>query len=144
MRKLPIPNSSVRTVRTVRTLSANATTRTRTAAIKARREPLLTPGQEIANADRGVVYSVVEMSADGGLGDVVRKNVRLIAPTTEKLVGVRHCNGRDYWAVVHTPGDDAYHAFLVSPSGVDPAGVVSHAGSVHTYHAGWLTASTTR
>jgi hypothetical protein len=95
----------------------------------------------LSNPDRGVVYSVVEMSADGGLGDVTRKNVRLIAPTTEKLVGVRHCNGRDYWIITHTPGDDAYHAFLVSPAGVAATDMVSHAGNVHTYHAGWLAAS---
>ncbi len=73
MRKLPIPNSSVRTlrtVRTVRTLSANATTRTRTAAIKARREPLLTPGQEIANADRGARYRIDQLIGEGGYGQV--------------------------------------------------------------------------
>ena len=38
----------------------------------------------------GANYSVVDMSLNGGLGDVVTKNVALFAPAAEKLTAVQH------------------------------------------------------
>ena len=58
-------------------------------------------------------YSIIDMTLDGGLGDVVAasKNTRLftragaVFPSTvysaEKIAVVRHQNGKDFWVVMH-------------------------------------------
>jgi gliding motility-associated-like protein len=85
----------------------------------------------------GLHYSVIDLSARGGLGDVTStKGVMLPTPTiggkiTEKLTAVRHANGRDYWIVVHGWQSNAFYSFLLSPGGVSTTPVISNAGSVH-------------
>lgn len=85
----------------------------------------------------GLHYSVIDLSARGGLGDVTAtKGVTLPTPTiggkiTEKLTAVRHANGRDYWIVVHGWESNAFYSFLLSPSGVSTTPVISTVGSVH-------------
>ncbi|MBK8500572.1 MAG: hypothetical protein IPL52_17560 [Flavobacteriales bacterium] len=79
----------------------------------------------------GLRYSVVDMSMAGGLGDVTtEKNIPVLAPVIEKLLAVPHANGVDTWILVHAFGDDAFHAFLITASGLGTAAVVSHVGAV--------------
>jgi gliding motility-associated-like protein len=85
----------------------------------------------------GLHYSVIDLSAHNGLGDVTStKGVVLPTPTvggkiTEKLAAVRHANGRDYWIVVHGWQSNAFYSFLLSPSGISTTPVISNIGSVH-------------
>lgn len=85
----------------------------------------------------GLHYSIIDLNARGGLGDVTAtKGVTLPTPTiggkiTEKLTAVRHANGRDYWIVVHGWQSNAFYSFLLSPSGISTTPVISAAGSVH-------------
>jgi gliding motility-associated-like protein len=85
----------------------------------------------------GLHYSVIDLSAHNGLGDVTStKGVVLPTPTvggkiTEKLAAVRHANGRDYWIVVHGWQSNAFYSFLLSPSGISTTPVISSIGSVH-------------
>lgn len=72
-------------------------------------------------------FSVVDMSANGGHGDVVTANVLLEGPVTERLAATRHANGRDVWVLYHLSGSDAYLAYLVTCEGVQGP-VVSHIG----------------
>ena len=79
------------------------------------------------NADTGVhdhnelLYSVVDMNLDGGLGDVTLKNQLIYHHDFfyAQLTAVRHGNGRDWWIVAPERGDsDKYFLFLLSPEGV--------------------------
>jgi hypothetical protein len=79
----------------------------------------------------GLRYSIVDMSKDGGNGDLVFKNTFMIAPTTEKLTAVRHSNGKDWWVIAHRWNSNAYMSFLVSEEGVDTMPVMSNVGTVH-------------
>jgi len=85
----------------------------------------------------GLRYSIIDLGARGGLGDVTAtKGVVLPTPTvggkiTEKLTAVRHANGRDYWIVVHGWQSNAFYSFLLSPSGISTTPVISTVGSVH-------------
>ncbi|MBL7939746.1 MAG: gliding motility-associated C-terminal domain-containing protein [Flavobacteriales bacterium] len=65
-----------------------------------------------------MAYSVVDMSANGGLGDVTLLNQPLVGPVVEKLTATRHANGRDTWVVAHTWQGSTYHAYLVSCWGI--------------------------
>src|SRR5690606_4183796 len=79
----------------------------------------------------GVHYSIVDMSLDGGRGDVEVKNIPLLATAAEKLTAVRHADRCSYWVLAHGWNDDTFHAYLVSDSGIATHPVVSHTGLVH-------------
>lgn len=78
----------------------------------------------------GLNYSIVNMTLDGGKGDVELKNVPVISNVVEKITAVRHCNNRDIWVVSHGSASDIYYSFLVTPAGVNTTPVISHSGVV--------------
>lgn len=80
----------------------------------------------------GLSYSIVDMTLDGGKGDVTLKNVNVLnsIPLTEKLAGTMHANGQDVWIAVHENMSDTYYAYLVTSAGINPP-VVTHIGSMH-------------
>lgn len=80
--------------------------------------------------DVGLFYHLIDMSLQGGEGDVLsgEKNIILMDSTSEKIAATQHQNGIDYWVMVQQCGSNKYQAFLVSESGVDPAPVTSSLG----------------
>src|ERR1700757_3952814 len=80
---------------------------------------------------KGINYSIVDMSLNGGLGDVSVKNQFLLPyPVSEKLVAVKHCNGKDYWIITHDLNNNTFHAFLLSSSGINTTPINSSIGTV--------------
>lgn len=79
---------------------------------------------------RGLKYSIIDMSLQGGLGEVTQKNLHLMDDAREKLNAVRHCNNKDVWVLAKKFGTDAYNAYLVTPTGVATIPVVSFTGNV--------------
>ncbi len=90
-------------------------------------------GDYVPDAIRGIHYSVVDMTLDGGLGDVIpsEKNIQLAASATEKLTAVRHCNGRAFWVITHEIYGDAFRLYLVNHSGVSAIPVETRIGAFH-------------
>ncbi|MEX0315894.1 MAG: T9SS type B sorting domain-containing protein [Allomuricauda sp.] len=77
----------------------------------------------------GYYYSEVDMTADGGLGDVVNKNVPLLPGiVSEKLTAVNHANGTDIWVIGHGHQNDQFLAYRVTPGGVITTPVESRVG----------------
>jgi hypothetical protein len=78
----------------------------------------------------GLRYSRVDMTLNGGLGDVVtsEKNISLLPLTCEKVTAVGHSNGISIWVITHQWGTDAFYAFQITTAGVDLNPVISHAG----------------
>ncbi|MBL4655998.1 MAG: hypothetical protein JKY33_09270, partial [Bacteroidia bacterium] len=71
--------------------------------------------------DSVCAYSIVDMTLNGGLGDVIpsTRNTTLFTPTSEHLIGVRHCNGRDYWVITHEYAlNPRFFIYLVSDTGI--------------------------
>lgn len=80
----------------------------------------------------GFRYSEVDMTLDGGLGDVTsNKNIFILDHVTEKLTAVQHNNGTDYWVAVHEWGSDAFFVYLLTSSGLQSMPVISYTGIVH-------------
>jgi PKD repeat protein len=78
---------------------------------------------------KGYRYSEVDMSLNGGLGDVTAvKNVLLYTPSQEKLTAVRHSNGIDIWVITKSRLNNEWSAYRVDCNGVNPVPVVSAAG----------------
>ncbi len=92
-------------------------------------------GPYVIPDNNGIRYSLVDIA----LNTVIVKNTPLLEPATEKLVGIPHCNGHDYWAVGHEWGTDAFYAWLVTASGVSSRPVVSSTGTVVPETAGVYT-----
>ncbi|AYA38697.1 hypothetical protein D3Y59_17545 [Hymenobacter oligotrophus] len=90
---------------------------------------IFTTGAE--GSSNGMRYSVVDMTAEGGLGDVKRSNMLLISPVAEKLAAVRHRNGRDIWVVGHRWNSNAFVSYLVTPDGVITKPNLSNVGAMH-------------
>jgi hypothetical protein len=98
----------------------------------------------------GLRYSVVDMSLNNGLGDVVQtqKNILLHSPVSEKITAILDGTETGYWILAHEWGTDAYLAYHLTNSGINVIPVVSHSGIVHTggaypsypWHDGWMNA----
>ncbi len=68
----------------------------------------------------GLSYSEVDISLNGGLGDVnSNKNVFLVSPTCEKVTAIRHKNGVDVWIVTHLSGNNTFRSYLLSSTGLN-------------------------
>jgi PKD repeat protein len=82
----------------------------------------------------GLCYSRVDMTLNGGLGDVVQseKNISLLPYACEKVSAVKSSNGNSFWVVTHQWGTDAFFAYQVTSSGVDLTPVISNTGPVLT------------
>jgi gliding motility-associated-like protein len=91
-----------------------------------------------AGPNQGINYSLVDMTLNSGMGDVTLINQPLMAPdATEKIVAVRHCNGTDFWIIAHKFNSDAFHAYLLTATGVNLVPVISNVGTPHMNSLGY-------
>ncbi len=80
----------------------------------------------------GFKYSIIDMTLDGGLGDVTAtKNIPVLDSVTEKLCAIRTTVGGSYWIMIHKWDSDAFYAYELTASGLQ-APVISNVGTVHT------------
>lgn len=94
-------------------------------------------------------YSVVDMTLNGGLGDIVTSSKNTIlttGPVTEKLTAVKQCNGASYWIIDHPFNTNQFNAYLLTASGISATPVISNIGTMQSgsneYNAvGYLKAS---
>lgn len=75
-------------------------------------------------------YNIVNMKGDAGLGEVTMGNILIEDVIFEKLAGIRHCNKKDAWIVVHKWNSDEYHSYLLTAAGLNPTPVISTTGLV--------------
>lgn len=83
--------------------------------------------------DFGFNYSVVDITLDGGLGDITLKNVNLLGKSSEKITAVlKDCASQSIWVITLADFDgisvpyNTYHAFEVSTMGVNTVSVKSN------------------
>jgi gliding motility-associated-like protein len=65
--------------------------------------------------ENGINFSIIERG--NGPAKVINKNTLLMKENAQKLCGVQHANGRDYWVVAHGLGNNKgnkLYAYLVS------------------------------
>ncbi len=89
------------------------------------------PASELDIENGKLHYSVVDMRLESGQGDVSNKNVALVGPVVEKVTSVLHTNGQWVWVITHEWGTNAFYAYLVKDTGIDPP-VISNVGDVHS------------
>lgn len=79
---------------------------------------------------KGLNYSIVDMDLNQGFGDVSIKNQLLVYNNSEKLNGIGHGNGLDYWVATYNRNDTSLYAYLISDTGIS-APVISRTSSPH-------------
>lgn len=89
------------------------------------------PGLEDSNVTRGMFYSIVDMTKDGGRGDLIMMNKQLLDFATEQMTAVLHRSGKDYWIITHGLHNNKLFAYRLSEFGIDTLPVVSATGAVH-------------
>lgn len=86
-----------------------------------------------AGGSLSLQYHEVDISLNGGLGDVTSKNNILSAlNVTEQICATYHNNGTDIWLVAHEYGTNNFLSFLVTPTGISGTPIVSSVGPAHT------------
>jgi hypothetical protein len=64
-------------------------------------------------------FSIVDMTADNGLGAVISKNNKIWTDSlTDRTTAVRHANGRDWWLIVQRWDQDEYLKYLIRPDNI--------------------------
>lgn len=87
---------------------------------------------------KGVRYSEVDMTLNGGLGDVTAtKNIHLFGTnTTEKICVAQHANGCDFWVIGKFVGNADYYVYAITSAGFNNTPVISSVGPI--MHAGGI------
>ena len=90
---------------------------------------------EFAGA-KGMCYSVVDMTLDGGNGAVMssKKNVLVRSSMTEKIAAVKRCDG-NYWIVTHAWGSNVFYSDLLDNTGFSTV-QTSSVGTIHQSSGG--------
>lgn len=86
----------------------------------------------------GLRYSIVDISLQAGLGDVISKNQLLISPTAEKITATFQDNGKDVWVVTHGVYDNNFYAYSITAAGLNTTPVISSTGQVNVGGRGYL------
>ena len=87
-------------------------------------------------------YSIVDMTLESGLGNVVvaQKNIILFDSAAEKCTAMLHHNGNDIWVIGHEEVTNRFHAFHIGQSGIIDT-VTSNVGPIENYCIGYMLAS---
>lgn len=86
----------------------------------------------------GLCYSKVDMSLDGGNGDVVvtEKNISLVPLACEKVTAVGHADGQTFWVITKKWGNSDFYAYRITWDGVVTTPVISSTGPPLTGNIG--------
>lgn len=75
--------------------------------------------RDVGNLPGEVLYTKIDMTLDGGLGDVIEKNRLVFRDTLAPyLAAVRHGNGRDWWVYTYKIKGNRHYRFLLDPKGL--------------------------
>jgi gliding motility-associated-like protein len=83
--------------------------------------------------DRGFNYSIVDLSLDGGLGDVTNKNINLLEDSSEKISAVlKDCESKSIWVITFANSSglpstyfNTFYAYEVTSKGVNSTPITS-------------------
>jgi gliding motility-associated-like protein len=80
-------------------------------------------------------YSVVDISLNNGNGKVIEKNTRLFTGYgQEKVAGIKHKNGKDFWVVTNKWLQQGYQVFQINERGLNRNPVHQVVGKVPEYY----------
>jgi gliding motility-associated-like protein len=92
------------------------------------------------SSNNGVRYSVIDMTLNGGLGDVVagQKNIFLFQTNSEKLEVVPASDGLSFWLITHETVGNSFFSFKIDNNGIQTTPVISQIGGTQGNGAGHM------
>ncbi|NQW43589.1 MAG: gliding motility-associated C-terminal domain-containing protein [Bacteroidetes bacterium] len=81
---------------------------------------LFTSDERFTFINRGIQYSILDISKNGGNGAVVSKNIKISNYSNEQLCATKHANGKDYWIAIKQQKTDSVYIYLLSKNGISP------------------------
>ncbi len=76
-------------------------------------------------------YNIVDMSLQGGFGEVIQKNISLSNDmSSERITAIQHRNRRDFWIITNPVGTSVFKAFQLTSSGVQINPSITNIGYV--------------
>ncbi|MBK8414879.1 MAG: T9SS type A sorting domain-containing protein [Bacteroidetes bacterium] len=96
----------------------------------------------------GLLYSIIDMKGDNGLGAVIQKNIPLLGSIrmVDCLTAIKHGNGRDWWVIGREStfhlgtSNNSWYVYLISPSGISNI-AIQNIGSLNGTNSGRLSFS---
>jgi hypothetical protein len=93
-------------------------------------------GNEVYPGTEGLYYSMIDMSQNGNLGNIVQKNVKLNQHLiADCLTAIKHANGRDWWLITRTIENDTtnrFYTYLITPDSIY-APIIENIGGTRDY-----------
>ncbi len=82
-------------------------------------------------------YTVVDMSANGGIGDVIatQKGIIIDSSMAEQMIVVQGENCNEYWLIVHNKNDISFKSYRIDTSGLNPYPVLSATSTLGYYYS---------
>lgn len=80
-----------------------------------------TPNDPVHNSKVFTLYySIIDMSANGGAGKVIEKNIPIIQDTLDygKITSTKHANGEDWWLIIPKFDSNQYYRLLFTENGI--------------------------
>lgn len=93
---------------------------------------IFTTDSRQTNAPNALRYSEVDMTLQGGLGEVVQKNKLVLLDVSEKITATFHDNNQDFWLLTHTWNTNTFYAYKIDSSGVSNFAITTDRGSKYT------------
>lgn len=95
---------------------------------------LFTVDETNNNGANGLRYSIVDMSQNNGLGDILpqQKNILIQTNSTERMAVTRNANSSGYWLVIHERNNNCFKAYQITSAGINTTPVVTNIGAVHS------------
>jgi len=76
----------------------------------------------LQNSRPGTIYSsLIDKEGNGGLGEVIQKNVPILQGHILRgggMTACKHANGRDYWLIMGASVTNMFYKFLITPNGI--------------------------
>ena len=94
-------------------------------------------------SNNGIRYNVVDMTLNGGLGDIVagQKNIPIFSTNAEKACIVPNAAGDGFWLLSHDLPGETFYAFAITAAGINNTPVATTLGGTHGNGAGFLKVS---
>ncbi len=79
----------------------------------------------------GFRYSLIDMSLQGGYGQVIKSNIFLAGNVTEKVTAAQHANKKEQWVLCHEWDSNVFKAFKITKDSIFTTPVISSSGTIH-------------
>lgn len=86
------------------------------------------PAKDGNGSGTGMKYSIVDITLDGGKGDIIEKNTLLFSPSAEKITATVHANKSSIWVLGHDYPGNTFYAYLIDQNGLNPTPVTTSIG----------------